>query len=57
MQLSWMYNGKSIAQRKKIDRIRVHSIKKWSCNFARDKKQEPIREFVNSLNIQDPINV
>ena len=32
-------------------------LKKWSCDFARDKKQEPIREFVNSLNIQDPINV
>ena len=60
-----MNNGKSIAQRyrdtlvkeKRLTKLGYIVYKKWSCDFARDKKQEPIREFVNSLNIQDPINV
>ena len=32
-------------------------LSKWSCEFAQDKKNEGIREFVNSLNIQEPINL
>ena len=32
-------------------------ISKWSCEFAEDKKNEEIREFVDCLNIQTPINL
>ena len=32
-------------------------LSKWSCEFAQDKKNEGLREFVNSLNIQEPINL
>ena len=32
-------------------------LSKWSCEFAEDKKKEEIREFVQSLNLQDPINL
>ena len=30
---------------------------KWSCEFVQDKLNEDVREFVESLNIQDPINL
>ena len=32
-------------------------LSKWSCEFAQDKKNEHIKQFVESLNIQDPINL
>ena len=32
-------------------------LSKWSCEFAEDKKKEEIREFIQSLNLQDPINL
>ena len=32
-------------------------ISKWSCEFEQDKKKEDVREFVKSLNLQDPINL
>jgi len=30
---------------------------KWSCDFAEEKKKESVKEFLDSLNIQDPINL
>ena len=30
---------------------------KWSCEFTEEKKNDKIRDFVNSLNIQDPIDL
>ena len=32
-------------------------ISKWSCEFYNDKKQDEVQAFVQSLNIQDPINL
>ena len=32
-------------------------LSKWSCKFAEEKKKPKIRDFLDSLNIQDPINL
>ena len=32
-------------------------LSKWSCEFAQDKKNQEIGDFVQSLNIQDSINL
>ena len=30
---------------------------KWSCDFAEERKKPKVRDFLNTLNIQDPINL
>ena len=60
-----MNNKVSMEQRWKNTKLKEKRLKekgyivlsKWSCEFTQDKKNEGIREFVNSLNIQDPINL
>ena len=32
-------------------------LSKWSCEFAQDKMNEDIRDFIQALNIQDPIKL
>ena len=32
-------------------------LSKWSCEFAEEKKKPKIRDYLDSLNIQDPINL
>ena len=52
MELRWK-NTKLKEKRLKENGYTV--ISKWSCEFAEDKKNEEIREFVDCLNIQTPI--
>ena len=60
-----MNNKVSMEQKWKNTKLKEKRLKekgyivlsKWSCEFTQDKKNEGIREFVNSLNIQDPINL
>ena len=54
MELRWK-NTKLKEKRLKENGYTV--ISKWSCEFAEDKKNEEIREFVDCLNIQTPINL
>ena len=62
---TFMNNRISIEQRWKNTKLKEKRLtekgyivlSKWSCEFAQDKKNEGIREFVNSLNIQEPINL
>ena len=57
--------GKSLAQRFRettLKKKRLSSrgyivLDKWSCKFNQEKKQEPLKGFIQSLNIQCPINV
>ena len=32
-------------------------LSKWSCEFAEEKRNPKVRDFLNTLNIQDPINL
>ena len=60
-----MNSGKSIAQRYRDTMVKEKRLidagyvvlRKWSCEFAKEKKHQPIKEFVDSLNIQEPINI
>ncbi len=60
-----MNDGKSMAQRyretvvkeQRLRRAGYIVLNKWSCVFHREKKQEGIQEFINSLEIQDPIDI
>ena len=48
---------KYTTERKRLKNQDYIVISKWSCEFAQDKKKEDVREFVKSLNLQDPINL
>ena len=58
-------NNSSIAQRWRDTQIKEKRLKeqgyivlsKWSCEFAEEKKKPKIRDFLDNLNIQDPINL
>ena len=60
-----MNNNSSIAQRWRDTQMKEKRLKeqgyivlsKWSCEFAEEKKKPKIRDFLDSLNIQDPINL
>ena len=60
-----MNNHRSIAQRWRDTQLKEKRLKengyiilsKWSCEFAEEKKKPKVRDFLNTLNIQDPINL
>ena len=60
-----MNNNSSIAQRWRDTQMKERRLKeqgyivliKWSCEFAEEKEKPKIRDFLDSLNIQDPINL
>ena len=60
-----MNNNISIAQRWRDTQIKEKRLKeqgyivlsKWSCDFAEERKKPKVRDFLNTLNIQDPINL
>ena len=60
-----MNNHRSIAQRWRDTKLKEKRLKengyiilsKWSCEFAEEKKKPKVRDFLNTLNIQDPINL
>ena len=62
---SHMNNRVSMEERWKNTKIKERRLtqmgyivlSKWSCEFAQDKKKEEIRTLVQSLKIQDPINL
>ena len=61
-----MNSGKSLAQRyretelkiKRLEEMGFIVIQKWSCEFQNELHENPqIAEYVQSLNIQDPISL
>lgn len=58
-------NKKSLGQRyretklkeKRLRELGYVVITKWSCEWAQEKKEQSLKDFVTSLNIQDPINI
>ena len=60
-----MNDGKSMAQRYRETKVKEQRLKKagyivltkWSCEHVEDKKQKGVQEFINSIGIQDPINI
>ena len=60
-----MNNNTSIAQRWRDTQIKEKRLReqgyivlsKWSCEFAEDRKKPKVRDFLNTINIQDPINL
>ena len=60
-----MNNNTSIAQRWRDTQIKEKRLReqgyivlsKWSCEFAEERKKPKVRDFLNTLNIQDPINL
>ena len=60
-----MNNNTSIAQRWKDTQIKEKRLReqgyivlsKWSCEFAEERKKPKVRDFLNTINIQDPINL
>ena len=60
-----MNDGKSMAQRYRETVLKEQRLKeagyivltKWSCVFQREKNNPQVKEFINSLGIQDPINI
>ena len=60
-----MNNHISMAQRWRNTQLKERVLRengyivfsKWSCQFAEDKKDPDVSEFLNSLNIQEPINL
>ena len=60
-----MNNHRSIAQRSRDTQLKEKRLKekgyvvlsKWSCEFAEEKQKPKVRDFLNTVNIQDPINL
>ena len=60
-----MNNNRSMAQRfrdtlvkeKRLERKGYILLTKWSCEFAEDKKKPEMKELLNKMNIQKPINI
>ena len=60
-----MNNNTSITQRwrdtqikeKRLREQRYIVLSKWSCEFAEERKKPKVRDFLNTINIQDPINL
>ena len=60
-----MNNHRSIAQRWRNTQLKEKRLKekgyvvlsKWSCEFAEEKQKPKVRDFLNTVNIQDPINL
>ena len=60
-----MNNNTSIAQRWRDTQIKEKRLReqgyivlsKWSCDFAEERKKPKVRDFLNTINIQDPINL
>ena len=60
-----MNNNTSIAQRWRDTQIKEKRLReqgyivltKWSCEFAEERKKPKVRDFLNTINIQDPINL
>ena len=60
-----MNNHRSIAQRWRDTQLKEKRLKekgyvvlsKWSCEFAEEKQKPKVRDFLNNVNIQDPINL
>ena len=60
-----MNNNTSIAQRWRDTQIKENRLReqgyivlsKWSCEFAEERKKPKVRDFLNTINIQDPINL
>ena len=44
----------------KEKRLQIHGyivLSKWSCQFAKEKKKVEVQKFLDSLQIQEPINL
>ena len=60
-----MNNHRSIAQRWRDTQLKEKRLKekgyvvlsKWSCEFGEEKQKPKVRDFQNTVNIQDPINL
>ena len=60
-----MNNNTSIAQGWRDTQIKEKRLRekgyivlsKWSCEFAEERKKPKVRDFLNTINIQDPINL
>ena len=60
-----MNNHRSIAQRWRDTQLKEKRFKekgyvvlsKWSCEFAEEKQKPKVRDFLNTVNIQDPFNL
>ena len=60
-----MNNHRSIAQRWRDTQLKEKRLKekgyvvlsKWSCEFVEEKQKPKVRDFLNTVNIQDPINL
>ena len=57
-----MNDNKSIEQRYRETKVKENRqgfdiITKWSCDFAKDKNNPDVKKYINTLNIQDPIDV
>ena len=60
-----MNNNTFIAQRWRDTQIKEKRLReqgyivlsKWSCEFAEERKKPKVRDFLNIINIQDPINL
>ena len=60
-----MNNNTSIAQRWRDTQIKEKRLReqgyivlsKWSCEFAEERKKPKVRDFLNTINIQDSINL
>ena len=60
-----MNNNTSIAQRWRDTQIKEKRLREqgyivlseWSCEFAEERKKPKVRDFLNTINIQDPINL
>ena len=64
-RITTMNDGKSMEQRYKETKLKEKRLKeagyevisKWSCEFNQDKKDLRIKVYIDSLDIQDPINI
>ena len=60
-----MNNNTSITQRWRDTQIKEKRLReqgyivlrKWSCEFAEERKKPKVRDFLDTINIQDPINL
>ena len=60
-----MNDNKSMAQRyretmlkmKRLQNLGYIVLTKWSCEFAKERKRPDVQKFLDSLNVQEPINL
>ena len=49
--------GETVLKKNRLEKLGYIVLNKWSCEFALEKKQEAIQNYITSLGLQQGINL